>query len=137
MYGVPTGLDTTKLKKLNDLVMRFAGVPVPSQRAIVGDGIFQIESGMVAGWYGNVRDSDVTEVFPYHPDLVGQRQPKVVLGKGSGPDSVVMAAAALGVHDLTSDQITKLLSAVKLESLGLRRLLTSEEFEGLLRRIHP
>lgn len=132
LYDVPTGLDTTKLKALNDLVMGFAGVPVPSQKAIVGDGIFQIESGMVAGWYGNVRDTDVTEVFPYHPKLVGQQAPQVVLGKGSGPDSITMAAAELGHHDLDGEEITELLLAVKMESLGLRRPLMQDEFAGLL-----
>ena len=49
MYGVPTGLDTTKLKKLNDLVMRFAGVPVPSQRAVVGAGIAPTGGGARQG----------------------------------------------------------------------------------------
>jgi isopropylmalate/homocitrate/citramalate synthase len=134
LYDVPTGLDTTKLKALNDLVMGFAGVPVPGQKAIVGDGIFQIESGMVAGWYGNVRDTDLTEVFPYDPKLVGQHAPEVVLGKGSGPDSVVMAAAELGVHDLVETEVTDLLMAVKMESLGSRRPLTRDEFSRLLDR---
>ena len=63
------------------------------------------------------------------------RQPEVVLGKGSGPDSVVMAAAELGVRDLSSEEVTALLSAVKLESLGLRRLLTTYEFAALLTKI--
>jgi isopropylmalate/homocitrate/citramalate synthase len=132
LYNVPTGLDTTKLKELNNLVMSFAGVAVPDQKAIVGDRIFQIESGMVAGWFGNVRDQDLTEVFPYDPKMVGQHTPEVVLGKGSGPDSIVMAAADLGYTDLSGTEITDLLLAVKMESLGLRRLLTQDEFAGLL-----
>jgi isopropylmalate/homocitrate/citramalate synthase len=132
LYNVPTGLDTAKLKALNSLVMGFAGVPVPPQKAIVGDRLFQIESGMVAGWFGNVRDTDLTEVFPYRPELVGQHAAEAVLGKGSGPDSVVMAAAELGHADLTKEEIEDLLLAVKMESLGLRRLLTGEEFASLL-----
>jgi isopropylmalate/homocitrate/citramalate synthase len=137
MYNVPTGLDTTKLKKLNSLVMDFAGVPVPPQRAVVGDRLFQIESGMVAGWFRNVRDSDLTEVFPYQPKLVGQTDGEVVLGKGSGPDSIVMAAAELGCSDLTPEEINDLLLRVKLESLGLRRLLTLEEFSTVMKSIRP
>jgi isopropylmalate/homocitrate/citramalate synthase len=132
LYDVPTGLDTTKLKKLNELVMGFAGLPVSPQKAVVGDRLFQIESGMVAGWFGNVRDTDVTEVFPYDPKLVGQHAPEVVLGKGSGPDSVAMAAAGLGYQDLTASEQAALLLAVKMESLGLRRLLTRQEFAHLL-----
>jgi len=137
LYDVPTGLDTTKLKQLNQLVMGFAGVPVPSQKAVVGNGIFQIESGMVAGWYGNVRDTDLTEVFPYLPGLVGQPDAGVVLGKGSGPDSIVMAAAELGRTDLREEEVTDLVLAVKTESLGLRRSLTLPEFEQLLVTVAP
>jgi isopropylmalate/homocitrate/citramalate synthase len=132
LYNVPTGLDTTKLKKLNDLVMGFAGVAVPDQKAVVGKRIFQIESGMVAGWFGNTRDSDLTEVFPYLPSMVGQSPAEYVLGKGSGPDSIVMAAADVGVTDLSGPEITQLLMIVKMESLGLRRLLTLDEFADLL-----
>jgi isopropylmalate/homocitrate/citramalate synthase len=132
LYNIPTGLNTTKLKQLNDLVMGFAGVPVPDQKAIVGKRIFQIESGMVAGWFGNVRDSDLTEVFPYLPSMVGQSPAEFVLGKGSGPDSIVMAAADVGVTDLSGTEITELLMIVKMESLGLRRLLTLDEFADLL-----
>jgi isopropylmalate/homocitrate/citramalate synthase len=137
LYNVPTGLDTTKLKRLNSLVMGFAGVPVPPQRAVVGDRLFQIESGMVAGWYRNVRDTDVTEVFPYDPKLVGQSDAQVVLGKGSGPDSILMAVAELGGPELTAEELNDLLLRVKLESLGLRRLLTLEEFAGLMKSVKP
>jgi isopropylmalate/homocitrate/citramalate synthase len=71
-------------------------------------------------------------VFPYDPKLVGQHAPEVVLGKGSGPDSVAMAAAELGYQDLTAGEQAALLLAVKMESLGLRRLLTRQEFAHLL-----
>jgi hypothetical protein len=74
----------------------------------------------------------VTEVFPYDPKLVGHRLPEVVLGKGSGPDSVRMAAEEPGYLNLTADELQAPLLAVKMESLGLRRLITKQEFKLIL-----
>lgn len=130
MYGVSAGLDTTKFSALNKLVMGFAGVSVPPQRGIVGSRLFQMESGMVAGWYENSRSTGLTEVFPYDPALVGRPDaPEVILGKGSGPDSIAMSAERVGVKDLSAIEVAELLRRVKVEALGLRRCLTLEEFK--------
>ena len=43
MYGVDVGIDTTKLTSLANLVQRLTGVVVPTNKAIVGSGLYQIE----------------------------------------------------------------------------------------------
>ena len=48
MYGVDVGIDTTKLTPLANLVQRLTGVVVPTNKAIVGSGLYQIESGIIA-----------------------------------------------------------------------------------------
>ena len=45
MYGVDVGIDTTKLTPLANLVQRLTGVVVPTNKAIVGSGLYQIEFG--------------------------------------------------------------------------------------------
>lgn len=136
LYGIDSGIDTTQLKALHSLVYGFAGLDSPPSRPVVGDRLFDIESGMVAGWYSNVRDDDLTYVFPYHPRLVSG-EPSIVLGKGSGPDSIRMAAEEIYTNTLTNNQVGELVALVKTESIGLRRELTRAEFALLLERVCP
>ena len=84
MYGVDVGIDTTKLTSLANLVQRLTGVAVPSNKAIVGSGLYQIESGIIASWFKNCGEKNATELFPIRWSAVGQPPAEVVMGKGSG-----------------------------------------------------
>ena len=90
MYGVDVGIDTTKLTPLANLVQRLTGVVVPTNKAIVGSGLYQIESGIIASWFKNCGEKYATELFPIRWSAVGQPPAEVVMGKGSGIDSVNM-----------------------------------------------
>src|SRR3990170_1562956 len=126
MYGVETGIHTERFFDLSKLVMELAGVAQPSNRPVVGERLFNVESGIISTWVRNVGD-ELTEAFPYRPELVGQHPPKLVLGKGSGVDSV---AAALDGHGRTAtpDQLLEILNLVKERSLATKDLLNDDEF---------
>jgi len=130
MYGIDLGLNYDKLFSLAHLVRDLSGHPIPSNRPVVGDALFQIESGIIASWFQNCGADRPTELFPYHWDVVGQPAAKVVLGKGSGIDSVKAALRRIGVQP-TEDEALKVLAAVKDFSLRHKRLLTHEEFEAI------
>jgi isopropylmalate/homocitrate/citramalate synthase len=126
MYGLETGIKTEHFTSISREVLEMAGVQQPSNRAIVGDGLFNVESGIIATWVKNVGD-DLVETFPFRPELVGQAAPEIVMGKGSGADSV---AVWLDRNDLTADtdQILEILAIVKAKSLEKKGLLTNDEF---------
>ena len=71
-------------------MQELSGHAVPLNRPVVGEALFQIESGIVATFFQNSGQEHLTELFPYHQELVGQPAPGTVLGKGSGIDSVKM-----------------------------------------------
>lgn len=131
LMDVSTGIQLNQLPALNRIVMDAAGVSVPSQRGVVGDRLFDIESGMVAGWYSNCRATHMTEVVPYLPSLIGRTGPQVVLGKGSGPDSIHMAAENLGVA-LDPAQCSVLVGRVKERAIEKHGLVPPEEFEAMV-----
>jgi isopropylmalate/homocitrate/citramalate synthase len=130
MYGIDTGIKTERFKAISDEVLALAGVTMPSNRAIVGDRLFDVESGIIATWVNNVGDADMTEAFPFRPELVGQSQPNIVLGKGSGLDSVAIWLDRNG-RDADSDQLMEILMAVKAKSLEKKGLLDNDEFMAL------
>ena len=133
MYDVDTGIKTQNFFELSKLVMQLAGVSQPSNRPVVGERLFNVESGIITTWVRNVGD-ELNESFPYRPELVGQPAPELVLGKGSGLDSV---AARLDQHDLagTTEQIELILAEVKARSLEKKGLIDDDEFLAIVEQV--
>ena len=127
MYGVDTGVKTEHFLDISRTVLERGGVAQPSNRPVVGEKLFNVESGIIASWVKNVGREKLTEAFPYRPELVGQPQPEIVLGKGSGLDSV---AVNLDKHGLSAKTpvMEAMLQDVKGKSLEVKRLLTNDEF---------
>jgi isopropylmalate/homocitrate/citramalate synthase len=134
MYGVDVGLDTTKLTPLANLVQRLTGVAVPTNKAIVGSGLYQIESGIIASWFKNCGEKNATELFPIRWGAVGQPPAEVVMGKGSGIDSINMWLQDVGMQ-VSEEDAMKVLQATKLHSLKNKKMLTHAEFRDLARGV--
>jgi isopropylmalate/homocitrate/citramalate synthase len=136
LYGIDTGLKYDKFYSLAKLVQQLSGHAVPSNRQVVGDALFQIESGIIASWYQNCGNENATELFPFHWDVVGQAPVKVVMGKGSGIDSVKAGLRNLDVP-FTEEEAMRVVAAVKDFSLRHKRLLTDAEFRTIVATTLP
>ena len=134
MYGVDTGIKTEQLTKLSRYVRKIAKLAMPSNRQIVGDTVYDIESGIIASWFKNAGAEHILEVFPVHWDLVGQRPARVVLGKNSGIDSIKMHLERIRVK-ATDDQVNELVLRVKAASLKKKGLVEPEEFRKLVKAV--
>jgi isopropylmalate/homocitrate/citramalate synthase len=136
MYGVDVGLKYEKLYHLAHLVRERSGHAVPTNKPVVGDLLFQIESGIIATWFLNCGDQYATELFPFRWELVGQKPAGIVLGKGSGIDAIKAALRQLGLQ-VDDEEAMKVVTAVKEFSLRHKRLLTDEEFQTLVQQTLP
>lgn len=130
MYGIDIGIDTSKLTPLANLVQKLCGVAVPSNKPVVGSSLYRIESGIIASWFKNCGEQHATEVFPMHWNVVGQPKPEVVIGKGSGIDSVKYWLEQLGMT-ASEENAMRILAEVKAVSLKGKRLLTVPEFRRI------
>ncbi|MBI4199379.1 MAG: pyruvate carboxyltransferase [Chloroflexi bacterium] len=133
LYGVDTGIESAKLYPLSKLVRELADHPIPPNRHIVGDHLFDIESGIPAMFYKNLMEQgpdQLTEMFPYQPRLVGQNPPRILLGKGSGMDSVGIWLDRIGVK-ATNEEMQELLLQVKNRSLEKKGMLDEYEFRKI------
>jgi isopropylmalate/homocitrate/citramalate synthase len=135
LYGIETGIDLSKLYGLSRLVRELADVPVPPNRGIVGDRIFHVESGIITTWVKNVQGEHLTEAFPFRPELVGQSGPEIVLGKGSGLDSVHIWLERVGLPAVDDDTALRILQEVKAASLRKKGLLEPDEFRALVEEL--
>jgi isopropylmalate/homocitrate/citramalate synthase len=134
LYGVDIGIDTTKLTKLARLVQERTGVRVPTNKPIVGEALYQIESGIIASWFKNCGDKFATELFPFRWDAVGQPAATVVMGKGSGIDSIHMWLQKAGMQ-VSEEDALKITAAVKAHSLKTKKLLTEAEFREVAKGV--
>ena len=139
MYGVDIGIKTEKMYGISKMVRHLAGMSIRNNRGIVGDSIFKVESGIVAGWAKNCGMENVLELFPYRWDLVGHDPYEVVLGKNSGGDSVKIWLERLGKTGsnnsnlvVSEDKILEIVQKVKEQSFKNKGLLSLSEFEIIL-----
>ena len=131
LYGIDVGIKYEKLNELSALVMKLSNTQIPVNRPFIGDMAYDIESGILTTWFKNTFKEHPTEVFPIHPDFVGHRSPKILMGKKSGADNVAIWASKLGVN-LDKDDTLEVLNRVKVKSHDLKRVLTEDEFRGII-----
>ncbi|HEU4320544.1 MAG TPA: pyruvate carboxyltransferase [Acidimicrobiia bacterium] len=136
MYGIDTGIKTERFTEIARLVADLSGVTQPANRPITGEKLYNVESGIIATWVNNVGD-DLLEPFPFRPELVGQADPVIVLGKGSGLDSVAIWLGKHGIYDAETKEIEAILAEVKGKSLAKKGLLDDDEFLDIVREVIP
>ena len=79
-YGVTTGIHSTRLYPVSRLVSTITGMPVPRNKAIVGENAFAHESGIHQ--HGMLKHHSTYEIM--RPQDVGLSRTHLVLGKHSG-----------------------------------------------------
>jgi D-citramalate synthase len=107
LYGVDTGIATEELYALSTRVARLTGVPLATNKPIVGEMAFTHESGIHA--HGVMRDASTYESVS--PEKVGRHR-RIVLGKHSGS-----AAVEAALHDMgyapDSAQLAEIVARIK------------------------
>jgi isopropylmalate/homocitrate/citramalate synthase len=125
LYGVNTGVKLDHLRALSDRIRELTGLGLEPWKPLFGDNLFRRESGAVASQF-----HDPPSIEPYSADLVGAER-SIVLGKKSGIDSIRLKLEELGL-EVGEDRQRELLAAVKRLGAEKRRLVTDDEFRGLL-----
>ncbi|MEM1981535.1 MAG: 2-isopropylmalate synthase [Candidatus Hadarchaeales archaeon] len=124
-YGFKTGIKLRKLYQTSELVERLTGIPVPPNKAIVGDNAFSHESGIHT--HGVLRFPGTYE--PLSPELVGQKR-RFVLGKHVGMAFIRNELKKLGIK-ASEEQIKEIFSQVK--ALGDKgKMVTDAEWRAIV-----
>jgi len=129
LEGYRTGLRLDRFRELSQRVAALSAVPVPVNKAVVGDNAFRHEAGMVVA--GVLKDPFTAE--PYSPEIVGQTR-QILLGKKSGLVSIEHKLKELGLT-ADGDRSQALLERVKAVSTRKRRAITDAEFREIVGEI--
>ena len=116
--------------ELSNLVREIGGLNIPTNRSIVGDLLYQIESGIIVSWFKNCGKENELELTPFLAEMVGLKEPDIVIGKGSGIDTIGILIERLGLQASDEEKMA-LLMDVKEKAMELHRLLSMEEFKDL------
>ena len=130
LYGKDLGIKTEKFVEVSKFVMELAKVTQPPNRPIVGDKLYEIESGIIAGWFRLARKDHPLEYIPFAPELVGQKPVSIVLGKNSGPPSMEEYCEKLDIKASEEERMA-ILQLVKAKSFEKKDLLTTDEFRAI------
>lgn len=99
-YRAETGIHTREIYRVSRLVSRLTGMPVPPNKAVVGDNAFAHESGIHQD--GVLKHKETYEIM--NAELVGREAAVMVMGKHSGRAAFRKALQDLGyVTDGTAD----------------------------------
>lgn len=98
--------------KLKAWLEKTVGIKVPPSAPIIGDRIFHVESGVHVD--GILKKPANYE--PYPPEKVGLKR-KVILGKYSGKNSVLIKLQRLGYKGYTDEDAARLLKIIKKQSV--------------------
>jgi len=107
MYGLDTGVDTTKLSALCRKVSELSGIPISPNAPWSGDNVFRHESGIHVA----AMESDPRTYECVPPEMVGASR-KNVLGKHSGRFSIRKKLDELG-YEVSDEALEGILQAVK------------------------
>lgn len=131
LYGIDTGLHMEKLYALSQLAQKAGGFQLPSNRAIIGEGLYRIQTDVVAELHRRCHESAPLEYLPFMPDLVGRPGVEIALGKGSGKANVAEHLAERGL-ELPAAKIEELARRVREVAAADKRLLTAKDFDRLI-----
>ncbi len=109
------------------LVQKRSGYRLEPWKPLTGDNLFTRESGAVASQF-----HDPPAIEPYSSELVGAER-AIVLGKKSGLDSIRLKAEQLGL-EVDAERHPELLAEVKRLGTQKRRLVSDDEFRGLVEK---
>ncbi|MCZ7567796.1 MAG: hypothetical protein M5U01_04250 [Ardenticatenaceae bacterium] len=125
LYGVKTGLRLEGLHAASALLQELTGVRLQRHKAVVGEGAFAQEAGLVVG--GFLRNPFVAQ--SYNPEVVGQKT-NILIGKKSGKHSVKAKLQQLQL-DMSDEDVEKLSERIKEEAEQTKQPLSDDRVREL------
>ncbi|MFC1946200.1 LeuA family protein [Chloroflexota bacterium] len=131
LYNIDVGIKYDKLNELAALVQKYTQTQIPGNRPFIGEKAYDIESGILTGWYRNAYEKYPTEVFPVKPSFVGHREPEILMGKYSGLDNINMWSERIGIT-LDKEDAGEIVQRMKKFSHDNKRVLTEGDFKEIV-----
>ncbi|MHA1455293.1 MAG: LeuA family protein, partial [Promethearchaeota archaeon] len=129
LLGVEVNIDFKSLVKVCKRVSELSKVQIPINKPVIGDVAYAREIGLGAKLFNKAP----TTIFPLNPDFLN-RHPKIVLGKKSGKESVIVKLDELGLK-VDENLLPQLINEVKTFGINKGTYLTNDEFQLIVKKM--
>ena len=126
-WGHSHGIDTRELYRTSRMVSMYTGVPVPPNKAVVGENAFAHEAGIHQD--GVIKNLETYEIMS--AQKVGRDAGVLVMGKHSGRRAFRKTLGDLGYGELEDDQVNALFRQFK-DLCDRKSHVTSEDIRALV-----
>jgi isopropylmalate/homocitrate/citramalate synthase len=134
MYNKDIGIDLSRLYAISKMMQKKAKLTVRSNRPIIGDTVFEIESGIISDWVEKCGEEYRNLLSPFLPELVGNKKSEIVFGKNNGIPNVTYGLRKLGL-EATDDEKTEILQKIKAKSFEKKELISFDEFKEIVKEV--
>ncbi|MBW9222570.1 2-isopropylmalate synthase [Methanothermococcus sp. SCGC AD-155-C09] len=128
LYDIKTNIKTEKLYEVSRVVSRLMKLPVPPNKAIVGDNAFAHEAGIHVD--GLVKNTQTYE--PISPEVVGNKR-RIILGKHSGKAALKYKLELMEIS-LSREEFERVYERIK--NLGdLGKYISDVDLKAIIKEI--
>lgn len=128
LYGIEMPFKYEVIYELSRLVEKYTTMPVPKNKAVIGDNVFAHESGIHVL---AVRAEPLT-YEPYSPEFVGQKR-RIILGKHCGMSCIDAKLEELRLSVPQSEKETLILKIKEMAERGAK--VGDKEFKNMVQEI--
>jgi len=132
MLGTALEIKLEKLHGLSLLVQELSGIPLQANWPLLGERVFDTESGIAVDAYWKMAVSGLNVPMDKDISVKIGRSRQVVLGKMSGTTSIEIKMMLLGIQKPEDVKVRQILELVKSRSVELRRTVNDEEFKKIV-----
>lgn len=120
LLDIEAGIELERLKPISDVVAEISKARPARNKPVVGDGLFEIESGIVVHAAEKIKQAGFDGgILPFKPGTVGHRPVDIVYGRGTGQHSVNELLASKG-YSVTEQQAARITQTIKSTGLQLK-----------------
>lgn len=113
LLDIDAGIDLSRLKPLSDVVAEISKAEPARNKPVVGEGLFEIESGIVVHAANKIEKAGFRNgILPFHPEIVGHHSVDIVYGRGTGNHSVKEWLNGRG-YSADDEQIRRITDQIK------------------------
>jgi len=135
LLDIDAGIDLSRLKTISDLVAEISKFKVAPNKPVVGDGIFELESGIVLHILNKLEGTPLDgKLFPFLPETVGHKPYQAVFGRGSGNYSVNKMLQEKNIQ-ATEEQVASITNQIKGAGLILKNGLTESLINQIIEEV--
>ncbi|MFM5923515.1 MAG: LeuA family protein [Novosphingobium sp.] len=133
LMNIDCGVDLGQIAAVSEMVAHVSRMQLARNKPIVGEGLFEVESGMVVGFIEYLKKTPFGGelFFPFKPAVAGLPPHSVLAGRGSGTKSIQYFLSQRGI-EADAATVKRIMERVKDLALIFKDALTDAHLERVI-----